>query len=234
MHIRNVFGAGLIFLACISKVAAFSAAPVHDYSRPAPVPLNRRVDRQRHPRLHTHKRKRATASPPTAGLRNKQEGDDDPPAPRPATDPEDPFFVGDFSLVFVDLLSILVAFELLGIADDVAAHGWRTFLDPVTVDSLSSLPLLVRRVCVASILWIVACLRNGGYAAAAVRDEKAVVDTVGRSSVDYCLLGGLFVLGESVGFHHDIHLLEIAQEAVLPVAVLLGFRLFYYFSRIRL
>eukprot|EP00588_Corethron_pennatum_P018110 CAMPEP_0194306988 /NCGR_PEP_ID=MMETSP0171-20130528/3914_1 /TAXON_ID=218684 /ORGANISM="Corethron pennatum, Strain L29A3" /LENGTH=234 /DNA_ID=CAMNT_0039058857 /DNA_START=105 /DNA_END=809 /DNA_ORIENTATION=- len=234
MHISHVLGAGLLFLACLSTITAFCAAPAHDDVRSAYVPWDRRVDRQRHSRRPTPKRKSAHLYPPTLGLSNKQDGNDDPPAPLSATDPEDPFFIGDFSLVFVDLLSILVAFEILGIVDDVAANGWKTFLGPVTVGSLSTFPLLIRRFSVSSILWVLACIRNKGYSVAAVKDEKAVTYTIVRSFVDYCFLGGLFVLGESVGFHHDLHLLEIAQEAFLPLVVLLGFRLFYYFSRMRL
>lgn len=156
---------------------------------------------------------------------------------RTKNDEEGIFVVADSSLLAIDLVSILVACEILGIIDDVTANGWQTFLNPVTLNSFATLPLLIRRVSILSITWIVSSLKNKGYSLDAAKDETTVVKTVLRSFVEFSLLTGVYVFCSSgisdnnqPEFYDSTVLETIAQDTILPLAVLLSFRLFYYNS----
>jgi len=156
---------------------------------------------------------------------------------RTKKDEEGIFVVADSSLLAIDLVAILVSCEILGIIDDVTANGWQTFLNPVTLNSFATLPLLIRRVSILSITWIVSSLKNKGYSLDATKDETTVIKTVLRSFVEFSLLTGVYVFCSSgisdnnqPGFYDSTVLETIAQETILPLAVLLSFRIFYYNS----
>lgn len=157
---------------------------------------------------------------------------------RTKNDEEGIFVVADSSLLAIDLLAILVSCEILGIIDDVTANGWKTFLDPVTMNSFSTLPLLIRRVSILSITWIVSSLKNKGYSFDTTKDETTVIKTVLRSFVEFSILTSVFVFCSSgisgnnnqPEFYDSTVLETIAQTTFLPLAALLSFRLFYYNS----
>lgn len=60
-----------------------------------------------------------------------------------------------------DIFAILVACELMGLLDRLTNDGVQIILSPVTLESFSTLPILVERDCVLSICWIVSNLKDG-------------------------------------------------------------------------
>jgi hypothetical protein len=137
----------------------------------------------------------------------------------------DIFYVPEPRLLVCDLFAILVACEILGLLDDLAMDGIQSFTEPITFDSFSTLPVLIKRDSLLSISWILSSLKNDGFSAIAIADEMSVIKSVFVSFVDFCSLVIIYSLCSSFLTHQTVDGNDLLRQVSMGLIVLLPFRL---------
>lgn len=139
----------------------------------------------------------------------------------------DIFYVPEPRLLVCDLFAILVACEILGLLDDLAMDGIQSFMEPITFDSFSTLPILIKRDSLLSISWILSSLKNDAFSAVAIADEMSVITSVFASFVDFCSLVIIYSLCSSFLTHQAVDGNDLLRQVSLGLIVLLSFRLIF-------
>jgi hypothetical protein len=137
----------------------------------------------------------------------------------------DIFYVPEPRLLVCDLFAILVACEIVGLLDDLAMDGIQSFTEPITFDSFSNLPVLIKRDSLLSISWILSSLKNDGFSAEAIADEMSVIKSVFASFVDFCSLVIIYSLCSSFLTHQAVDGNNLLRQVSMCLMVLLPFRL---------
>ncbi len=139
---------------------------------------------------------------------------------------ERPVYVEDPRLLACDLLAILLACQLIGLSDVfLSSSFWNHggFVQPVTVSSFSTLPILMKRDSLLSICWITSSLYNKAYSHSALTDDVSVVKSVFSIFTDFCSLMIISSLLMAISSHAMVDTFELLRElwfAVLVVGTL--------------
>lgn len=138
---------------------------------------------------------------------------------------KDIFYVQEPQLLVCDLFAILIACEILGLLDDLAIDGIQSFMEPITFNSFSTLPLLIKRDSLLSICWILSSLKNGSFYDVAVADEISVIKSVFASFVDFCSLVIIYTLCSSYFSNQVADGNDLLRQVSTSLIILLSFRL---------
>ena len=152
---------------------------------------------------------------------------------------EDFFYVPETRILAGDICILLMACQLLGLADVLnQPEFWSNggFIQPIglgppdPVTGESTLVKLVQRDSIMSISWVLAALKNNGYDYAAIKDNRSAVKSTLLVFLDYCALLGLYTLGMAYWMKEGRGIgdvVEFLRQAWFTVLMMGGFRLTY-------
>lgn len=161
---------------------------------------------------------------------DKEKQNQTPPKSTEDDDRELFFFVEEKQVLAVDVLSILIAAQLLGLADVLAdTTFWSNGAFRQPIPSIpSTLPTLVSRTCIICFTWIVASLKNKGFAYGAMTsiDEYALPRAF-TTIIDFSSSIVLVTLASSILQHSPVDRIEILREIWFTILIIGTFRTIY-------
>jgi hypothetical protein len=155
-------------------------------------------------------------------------------SPNSSPNDNDIFFIEEPRLLIGDIISLLLACQLMGLVDVLnTPEFWISggFAQPVDLSpeggSTSTLGTLVKRDSVMSIAWVVSSIKNRGYTLGTIVDDLTAIKCSFAIFLDYCSILIIFALVQAFGTNASVNAIEIVRQSYYTILMICSFRFIY-------